>query len=68
MVRNMASEMADPQVGYTDEMFILGEDLRVHTKFIVTLVHMKLMSVRQAQVINSNFGYLQFEKIRNGEV
>jgi len=68
MVRNMASEMADSQVGYTDEMFMLSEDLRVHTKFVATLIRVKLMSIREGQVINSNFGYLQFEKIRNGEV
>lgn len=52
-------------VGYTDDMFMLTADLRVHTRFIATLIRFKLMSVRHGQVINSNFGYKQFEKLRD---
>lgn len=63
MVRSMENSYGDA-VGYTDDMFELTIDLRIHTRFIASLVRLKTLTIREGQVINSNFGYQQFQKLR----
>lgn len=69
-VRNMAankSEMYDPKVGYTDELYLLRFNLRTYAKFISTMVKLGIVSIRCGQILASNYSQEQFEKMRNGE-
>lgn len=70
MVRSMAnkSEMYDPKVGYTDELYTMRFNLRRYAKFIGTLVRLDIMPVRHGQVLVSNFSQREFDKIRDGEM
>lgn len=70
MVRNM--ENRDPGyrgssfgVGYTDDMFMLQADIRRYSKFIATLVRLELVTVRNGQILSSNYGQQRFDELRN---
>jgi len=58
----------DYSYGYTDNMYILQRELRMYSKFMHTLVKLKLMSIRVGQVLISNHGQQVFQKIRDGEI
>ena len=58
-------EAFDNQTGYTDDMFILQADIRRYTRFIATMIRLELMSVRNGQILSSNYGQRRFDQLKD---
>ena len=56
--------MSDNQSGYTDEMFLLNQDLRIYAKFIAAMIRLGLMEVRVGQILSANYSQIRFEALR----
>lgn len=65
---NMVNDMVNPNSGYTDKFYNLRFNLRVYAKFIGAMVRLGILSVREGQILASNYSQREFEKIINGEI
>lgn len=59
-------DMIGSKTGYTEDMFWLHEDIACYTKFIATMVRLKLVSLRAGQILAANYGQKRFDMLRNG--
>lgn len=59
--------MENKECGYTENMDLLLNDLKMYARFMGTLVRLHLLPIRNGQLLISNFGQKRFNQLRDGE-